>query len=233
MGMSASAQSETYAVAVGFTPTDNQVVDATTSVKLTYGADGAWKASAANATLSLFTASVAGGNNPKGDGASYSDADGKRVVPNTGTYYILAPSQAGTMKVGMKLNATKSFYVVQGSDGANLDSSVTLGDDANTVYTLGNNVDSKSVSQPFSLAEAATCYCTFKVTKGETYYVFCTGSKLTFFGFVFTPDGSASGINAVSSESNVNAPIFNLAGQRVAKADKGIFIQGGKKFFVK
>lgn len=40
-----------------------------------------------------------------------------------------------------------------------------------------------------------------------------------------------SGINDVTAEKlNVNAPIYNLAGQRVGKDAKGILIQNGKKF---
>ena len=34
-------------------------------------------------------------------------------------------------------------------------------------------------------------------------------------------------------EADANAPIYNLAGQRVSKAVKGIYIQNGKKFIVK
>jgi hypothetical protein len=37
-----------------------------------------------------------------------------------------------------------------------------------------------------------------------------------------------TGINSVNAD-NENAPIYNLAGQRVSKAQKGIFIQNGKK----
>ena len=38
-----------------------------------------------------------------------------------------------------------------------------------------------------------------------------------------------TGINSVNADNNENAPIYNLAGQRVNKAQKGIFIQNGKK----
>ena len=37
-----------------------------------------------------------------------------------------------------------------------------------------------------------------------------------------------TGINSVNAD-DVNAPVYNLAGQRVSKAQKGIFIQNGKK----
>ena len=44
--------------------------------------------------------------------------------------------------------------------------------------------------------------------------------------------GVASGINGVKTEvgNNENAPMYNLAGQRVNKSFKGIVIQDGKKF---
>jgi hypothetical protein len=41
-----------------------------------------------------------------------------------------------------------------------------------------------------------------------------------------------TGINSINAD-DVNAPIYNVAGQRVSKAQKGIFIQNGKKIAVK
>lgn len=40
-------------------------------------------------------------------------------------------------------------------------------------------------------------------------------------------------INTVKTEMNVNAPMYNLAGQRVSKEFKGVVIQNGKKFMNK
>lgn len=46
--------------------------------------------------------------------------------------------------------------------------------------------------------------------------------------------GTASGINEVNTaNASKNAAIYNLAGQRVSKAVKGIYIQNGKKFIAK
>ncbi|MBO4827635.1 MAG: hypothetical protein J5506_10485 [Prevotella sp.] len=42
-----------------------------------------------------------------------------------------------------------------------------------------------------------------------------------------------SGVNALTVNKNSNAPIYNMAGQRVNKAVKGVYIQNGKKFVVK
>lgn len=47
-------------------------------------------------------------------------------------------------------------------------------------------------------------------------------------------DKAASGLNTIeASPLNVNAPMFNLAGQRVSKSYKGIVIQNGKKMIKK
>lgn len=44
---------------------------------------------------------------------------------------------------------------------------------------------------------------------------------------------SASGISALTIEDSQNAPMYNLAGQRVDKEYKGVVIQNGKKLLVK
>jgi len=46
------------------------------------------------------------------------------------------------------------------------------------------------------------------------------------------PDKSGTGINTIKAteKNDANAPIFNLAGQKVDKNQKGILIQNGKKF---
>ena len=41
-----------------------------------------------------------------------------------------------------------------------------------------------------------------------------------------------TGINGVNAD-DVNAPVYNVAGQRVSKAQKGVYIQNGKKVAVK
>ena len=44
--------------------------------------------------------------------------------------------------------------------------------------------------------------------------------------------GEGTGINSINAADS-KAPIFNVAGQRVSKAQKGVFIQNGKKVAVK
>ena len=55
------------------------------------------------------------------------------------------------------------------------------------------------------------------------------------FGFTVNDGGQTTAINAVTmqEEANGNKPVYNLAGQRVSKAYKGVVIQNGKKFIQK
>jgi hypothetical protein len=46
-------------------------------------------------------------------------------------------------------------------------------------------------------------------------------------------NGGETAIKTVKAAQNSDAPIYNLAGQKVSKAYKGIAIQNGKKFVVK
>lgn len=50
---------------------------------------------------------------------------------------------------------------------------------------------------------------------------------------VTTPKQESAGVRDLSVEANVNAPVYNLAGQRIAAPAKGLFIQAGKKFLAK
>ena len=51
--------------------------------------------------------------------------------------------------------------------------------------------------------------------------------------FIEGEDGIVTAIDSIDGESVVNGAIFNLAGQRVQKAQKGVYIIGGKKVAVK
>ena len=73
-----------------------------------------------------------------------------------------------------------------------------------------------------------------ELTEGETY----TATGL--YGAIFkgTPEilptqkvvpGTSTGINNITTSAADNAPIFNLAGQKVSKSYKGVVIKAGKK----
>lgn len=51
--------------------------------------------------------------------------------------------------------------------------------------------------------------------------------------YLLSVNGHTSGVNNLTMSKNSNAPVYNMAGQRVEKALKGVYIQNGKKFIVK
>lgn len=55
-----------------------------------------------------------------------------------------------------------------------------------------------------------------------------TAAGYTFVSYKKTGTSSINGV--VSVKADANAPIYNLAGQRVSKDAKGVLIQNGKKF---
>ncbi|MCR4919128.1 MAG: hypothetical protein K5928_04845, partial [Prevotella sp.] len=55
------------------------------------------------------------------------------------------------------------------------------------------------------------------------------GSSRMFIGF----DGEATAIDGLAGEKTVGGEIYNLQGQRVTKAQKGLYIIDGKKVMVK
>lgn len=88
----------------------------------------------------------------------------------------------------------------------------------------------------------------FPVYEGCNYLVHAVGSKISLLGFYFDTKGDAvitsvksgntllsggtTGIDGITTDNaviNENAPVYNLAGQRVSKDAKGILIQNGKK----
>lgn len=101
----------------------------------------------------------------------------------------------------------------------------------------------------------------FKVWKDAVnYLVFATGSKMNTCGYIFVPCnpdettpsislyaastkddgpektvvvmGDEGGIADITAdEVDVNAPVYNVLGQRVSKDAKGILIQNGRKFY--
>ena len=77
-------------------------------------------------------------------------------------------------------------------------------------------------------------YLFFNVDANETYRILGRNWQVGFQGYEFTPGGT-SGIATISQDKkfDVNAPVYNLAGQRVTKSYRGVVIQNGKKFYQK
>ncbi len=62
-----------------------------------------------------------------------------------------------------------------------------------------------------------------------TFYIYRTTGKSTYFNTFTITRGGEAGISTVKADANVNAPAYNLAGQKVSESYKGIVIMNGKK----
>lgn len=180
--------------------------------------------------------------------------DGTNGLPKNGTYVTLTPKVAGTLKVAAWINkGSRDIYVVKASDAKAL----AFGTDViASGYVNGQNWDITDENDPLygypmlqeNIAtkgsegtdayvvgpgtQPSWIYLTFPAEANETYYVFNKNTQIGFSGFEFT--AGSSGINDITvATDNADAPVYNLAGQRVGKDAKGILIQNGKKFIRK
>ena len=180
MAVGASAQ-EKFLVGADTDLASYQGVDykATASVKLFCGENASgWNAVSPlkgdeDHAFDEFTHYTSGKDNPvSGEKTKYSLSN--HTVPDKGAYYILKPSAAGSLQVGIILNGGKDFYVVDG-EGVAL-SDFDLKNEEGKVVAL--SADCKTDEKFYGIL-------TFNVEAGKSYYVFCNGSKLGFAGFKF------------------------------------------------
>ena len=109
--------------------------------------------------------------------------------------------------------------------------SVTSGTSTRTNYYINDGDQKVQLYDKFQVSDLAT------LTDGETYTV------QGLFGQIYNnvPEilmtkkvAETTGINNITTDATLeNAPAFNLAGQKVGKAYKGVVIKAGKKFVQK
>ncbi len=148
----------------------------------------------------------------------------------TGCYYKFQTADAGTLTVGIQLSPNKGFFVVDNTFAPVELSSYMLpaAKGATESQTFTTNDKGESILPVDGTKSNGTV--TFNVTANGTYYVLATGTKLGCFGFKYTK-GNPTAIDGITTNNtiNENAPVYNLAGQRVSKDAKGILIQNGRK----
>lgn len=181
---------------------------------------------------------------------SYYAPDGSAGLPKNGTYVTLSSKVAGMMKVTVWINkGSRDVYVVKGSDakalalGTDVIVSGYINGQNNDVAEgplagyprLQDNIAPKGTEGTDAYVvgagnQAFWGYLTFIAQPNETYYIFNKNTQIGFGGFEF--NAGVTGIDGVTVNAGVdaNAPIYNLAGQRVSKDAKGILIQNGRKF---
>ena len=128
---------------------------------------------------------VTGNQNPK-DGELNGDTSTgngykpeNKNLPQSGCYYMITPNTAGHITAYIILNSNKNFYVVKGSDGECLPvSALTLKADGETPTDV-------TLKDDYTIDAKLTGTVEFDVEADETYYMFATGSKLCFGGYLF------------------------------------------------
>lgn len=121
---------------------------------------------------------------------------------------------------------------------------LTIGD---TEFNQSYKDDALTVVNQVSKVKFA--WAVFDVKANVTYMIFTPTSQIAFRDYTFDPNatvanytpsevgptapgtpGESSGIKELKAIKNSNSTIYNLAGQKVNKAYKGIAVQNGKKF---
>ena len=105
-----------------------------------------------------FLAAIAQPNEDYAGFTAYTPGNGVNGASSAGTVYIIKPKYDGTITVGVRLNGGKSFFIEEDGTAMADYNGITIPDAANTSYS-------------------------FAVKAGSTYNIYCTGSKLGFFGF--------------------------------------------------
>ncbi len=165
---------------------------------------------------------------------------GSTSLPLKGCYYEFTFSQAGSLDMGVYMNRPNSSPVVvveKESKAALPVSSLSFeGFCQNNGYSYNEKTyqkwtfrDDYTIDVSLQVNRPLLGYLSFPV-EAKTYIVMMPTNQLGIYGFYFTP-GDPAGINNVKAEQNADAPIYNLAGQKVDKSYKGVKVQNGKKFF--
>lgn len=173
-------------------------------------------------------------------------------LPAKGLYLKFETKAAGTLKVAIYGNKNQNpTYIVDASTKQPIaPSTVTVSifyqntgfaytgsvDDGNAQYmNTGAQADDYVLQHTNGVSQNRPVlgYVSFPAEAGKTYYMFNPKSQIGIYGYEFT--AGTDGIAEIASEKqfNENAPVYNLAGQRVSKATKGLLIQNGKKFINK
>ena len=222
MAASMNAQG-TYAVQKDDKVTAGDQISSVNNVTLTYCENAGTAFAVGKATDNWadadFTAYVCGKNN----GKLVSDA-----AP-TGCVYKFETVKAGSLTVGVQLNGSKGFHILDADFAEVAPASYNLpaAKDGDSQEFTQNDKGENIVSAK------SNGTVTFSVAEGGTYYVLAAGTKMGFYGFKYLT-GTSTGISDIQApKSSKDGATFNLLGQKVANDAKGIVIKNGKKFINK
>ncbi len=170
--------------------------------------------------------------------------DGCGSAPLKGCYYKFDAASAGTLIIGFYLNknlASNPLYIVDASTNTlvakdaitikafrqNCNYETEKGSTTKLVsYTLSDDYLVQSDIMGTDTNRPLFGYITMSVAANSSYYMFSPKSQMGVYGFYFSGE---TGINTVKANNNADAPIYNLAGQKVSESYKGVVIQNGRK----
>lgn len=152
----------------------------------------------------------------------------------TSAHVEFTPAVAGKVYVAAKYGKNKKIWTAKVPNSVieaeELDFAV-MGDYATDVWGQYITADGGLNAEQTVTDADVYAALAYDVEPGNTYFFWVSGSKIMLCGLAFDANGDVNGIsNVVAPEADANAPIYNLAGQRVSSNFKGIAIQNGKKF---
>lgn len=168
------------------------------------------------------------------------------TMPALGCWYEFTPKVAGTLEASIflpkNIQNNKLYVIKLNADGyhftklANTDIYVWGWVNNNTTADFFEDTNPREdycVVESTSLSNPFLGHVGFDVEANVTYAILSPTTQLGLYGFYFDP--STTGITDITKnvEENVNAPIYNLAGQKVNANAKGLLIKNGKKFMNK
>lgn len=180
--------------------------------------------------------------------ASYYQPDGSAGLPKNGTYITVSSKVDGLMKVAVFINKGKrDIYVAKASDKKALlfPTEVIASGYENGKSNAEGTGREFFPEFPMQGTEGTAAfvvstgnqniwgYLNFEAKKDETYYIFNKNTQIGFGGFEFTPGGKLTNLNSIIADENVEAPIYNIMGQRVDASYKGLVIKNGKKYIAR
>ena len=166
-------------------------------------------------------------------------------LPAKGEYLEFTFTKAGTFTGGFFLNRPNSNFYVLDKDTKELlpVSAMSIkGFVQNNGYTWDGGAsgpfaemsfnDDYTVNNGTAGNRQLLVYITFPV-EAKTYLMFNPKNQLGIYGYKFTPS-EGSGISTVKAAAeDADAPVYNLAGQKVDKSFKGVVVKNGKKMIQK
>ena len=156
---------------------------------------------------------------PEANSISYKAVDTNQLPANTGV--LLTGTSASATAYVVTDEVADAGYGLQAYDAA----FTVAEEDQTSKLFLGKGKDSDKVGF-YKLGSAST-------NGFKAYFANSTGEAKE--GFDLVDANETTGVESIDNSQFAidNAPVYNLQGQRVNKAQKGVFIQNGKKVVVK